>query len=323
MPPCAIEGTVATGKRPVSSGGKYQEPATVMRETVIKSVGLDLRRLIMSGIGRRVDIVVTDCVYWILRRFDPNLTMGRFYARLGMWVIRLGFTHNTLGSSVAVQADAGSDRKVVVPTMSSDSGKPRFEQLLDLGLRPDDVVVDYGCGTLRVGRYLIDFLSPGAYWGFDLNDDLLDLARSMLGADRLGEKRPNILPIADQNLAACVAAHPRFVMSIAVLMHVPPCDLDDFCRNVTMLGGTGTIYYLTFSAASVTTRTAGTTWSYGRDEVVAAFQRHLPEHEITTRLLVVKARFKGETLHSAVLIATPQQARPRPLAVASDSREIA
>ena len=117
-----------------------------MRNTVIKSASLDFRRLIMSNLGRRIDIVLTDCVYWILRRFDPSLNMGRFYARLGIWVIRLGFAHNTLGSNVSVQADDGASHKVVVPTMISASGKPRFEQLLDLGLKPDDVVVDYGCG---------------------------------------------------------------------------------------------------------------------------------------------------------------------------------
>ena len=277
----------------------------------------------MSNLGRRIDIVLTDCVYWILRRFDPNLTMGRFYARLGIWVIRLGFAHNTLGPNVSVQADEGTSHKVVVPTMNSASGKPRFEQLLDLGLKPDDVVVDYGCGTLRVGRYLIDFLEPGAYWGFDLNDDLLDIARTMLGTDRLRDKRPNILRISDRHLAECAAARPRFVMSIAVLMHVPPRDLDDYCRKMTALGGPRTIYYLSFSVASVTTRTAGTTWSYARDEVVAAFQRHLPEHEITTQLLIVKGHFKGETLHSAVLTASPRQALPQAQMAHSDDREIA
>jgi len=290
---------------------------------VIKSAKLDFRRLIMSNLGRRVDIMFTDCVYWILHRFDPELTMGRFYAWLATWVIRLGFAHYTLGPNVPAPAVAGAGRRVVVPTMDSDSGKNRFKELLDLGLKPDDVVVDYGCGTLRIGRYLIDFLEAGGYWGFDLNDELLDIGRTMVGSERLGDKRPNILRINDRNLAACAAAHPRFVMSIAVLMHVPPRDLEDYCRKMTTLGGPHTIYYLSFSAASVTTRTAGTTWSYAREEVVAAFQRHMPAHQITTRLLAVRGHFKGETLRSAVLIASPCQALPQALLAQNENREIA
>ena len=269
---------------------------------------LNLRRLAMSGLGRRADMIFTDSLIWFMRRFDPGLTMGRFYAKLGMWIVRAGFAHYTLGPRIVVKNGARVDDLIVVSATNSASGRFRFDDLLALGLKPEDIVVDYGCGTLRVGRYLIDYLTPGAYWGLDINDDILRLGRTMLGADRLREKQPNIMRITDQSLAACAAAEPQFVMSIAVLMHVPPCDLEDYCRSITTVGGTDTTYYVSFSAASKTTRTAGTTWSYGREHVVEVFQRHLPEHEITTRLVLARGRFNGRTIHSAVLVAAPPRA---------------
>jgi hypothetical protein len=53
----------------------------------------------------------------------------------------------------------------------------KFNQLIALGISPTDTLVDYGCGTLRVGRSFIEFLEPDRYIGMDIDDRILDAGR--------------------------------------------------------------------------------------------------------------------------------------------------
>lgn len=55
-------------------------------------------------------------------------------------------------------------------------GSLGFEFLVDNGLTPDDVVVDLGCGALRIGRHLISYLDDGNYLGIDHNEWLIKAA---------------------------------------------------------------------------------------------------------------------------------------------------
>ena len=268
-----------------------------------------LRSMCNSGLGRRASILLHDSLYWILRRADPNLTTGGFYARINMWLIRAGLPHKTLGPRLNERFEGRDDKWIVLPAGKSTLGCRPLQQLLELGLRPEDTVVDFGCGTLRVGRHLINYLAPGAYWGLDVNDDLLRLARNMLEVGQLKGKRPNIARITPENLMACAAARPRFVIAIAVAIHVPPDELDRFCRQVCGLGNRETVFYLTFSATTRSARTSGTCWSYAPEDFSAAFQRSLPDHEVATQLGRAKGRFNGASIHSATLLATPRRAR--------------
>ncbi len=47
------------------------------------------------------------------------------------------------------------------------TGAKRFALLLEHGLREHHRVLDVGCGSLRVGRLLIPFLTPGGYCGVE------------------------------------------------------------------------------------------------------------------------------------------------------------
>lgn len=47
------------------------------------------------------------------------------------------------------------------------SGVRPFRALYDLGLKEDHDVLDFGCGALRVGRFLMMYLDAGHYWGIE------------------------------------------------------------------------------------------------------------------------------------------------------------
>jgi hypothetical protein len=72
------------------------------------------------------------------------------------------------------------------------TGRGQLEILLSRGLLPHHRVLDVGCGALRGGWWLINFLRPGRYHGIEPNTTMLDGGKEvMLGPDLIEEKRPS------------------------------------------------------------------------------------------------------------------------------------
>jgi hypothetical protein len=71
------------------------------------------------------------------------------------------------------------------------AGRCQLEILLKEGLAPDDFVLNVGCGVLRGGWWLINFLRPGRYFGIEPNKEMLTAGTEvMLDPELLAEKRP-------------------------------------------------------------------------------------------------------------------------------------
>lgn len=80
--------------------------------------------------------------------------------------------------------DASSKRDLYVPhrnyvahNANFDTGITVFQVLLSVGLKSTSRVCDVGCGSLRVGRYLITHLERGLYYCIEPNTWLVDAAR--------------------------------------------------------------------------------------------------------------------------------------------------
>lgn len=65
--------------------------------------------------------------------------------------------------------------------------------LKEKGLAPDHTVLDFGCGTLRGGIPIIDYLQEGKYYGIDIRERVLLEARKELKEERLEHKNPNLV----------------------------------------------------------------------------------------------------------------------------------
>lgn len=73
-------------------------------------------------------------------------------------------------------------------------GRDHFDSLLKEGLKQDDYVLDLGCGSLRVGVWLIHFLNDGRYCGIDSHFHSLDCgARYEVPLHGLAGKQPRLL----------------------------------------------------------------------------------------------------------------------------------
>jgi len=70
-------------------------------------------------------------------------------------------------------------------------GSEHFDFLIAAGLRPHSHLVDIGCGVLRVGYWLINYLDPGAYFGIEPHQGRLAIGKeTIVGPDALALKRP-------------------------------------------------------------------------------------------------------------------------------------
>jgi SAM-dependent methyltransferase len=73
-------------------------------------------------------------------------------------------------------------------------GKCVFEYLLDAGLRPDHRLLDFGCGSLRVGIWVIPYLDSERYFGIESHLMSLEAATTYeIPFHGLEPKRPRLL----------------------------------------------------------------------------------------------------------------------------------
>lgn len=69
----------------------------------------------------------------------------------------------------------------------------QFQFLLDQGMQKTDILMDIGCGTLRGGIPMIDYLNKGNYYGMDVRDHVLEEGRKEIRAAKLEDKHPNLI----------------------------------------------------------------------------------------------------------------------------------
>lgn len=69
-------------------------------------------------------------------------------------------------------------------------GRMQIDFLRDQGLQPHHVMMDIGCGALRLGSLAVDYLDPSHYYGVDISEDLLDAGYNKELTDRQRERLP-------------------------------------------------------------------------------------------------------------------------------------
>ncbi len=105
-------------------------------------------------------------------------------------------------------------------------GKDQWDQrggfqllfLKSMGLLPSSHFLDIGCGPLRAGVHLIDYLDAGNYIGFDYNTDFITAARSVVESKGLMHKRPQLAWIPDFDCGG-MDWKADFALAFSVLNH--------------------------------------------------------------------------------------------------------
>ena len=106
-----------------------------------------------------------------------------------------------------------------------------FNLLTTLGLRQHHTVLDFGCGSLRVGRLLIPYLNAGCYSGLEPNKWLVDEGlRRETGEDQIRIKAPRLLTASSPDALPARALF-DFVVAQSVFSHAGRISLPSGCTG--------------------------------------------------------------------------------------------
>lgn len=206
-----------------------------------------------------------DAAFRAFQRENPGATFGHYYAARVADKLAARKAHPTIGGRIKSSKDGDE-------VDFRKAGARRFRNFRDaVGLKPHHRVIDYGCGSLRVGLHLMDFLEPGHYFGLDVTTQFIDVGKDLIGADEVAARKPRLAAIAPESLADAAAFQADFVFCNAVAMHVHPDEQDAFYGNLEKLAGKpGAVLYLNARISDTPEQYSHQCWSWPRAHFIAS-----------------------------------------------------
>jgi hypothetical protein len=218
---------------------------------LLRAIGVGEGRGMEKHSPQRLDQENAKFEEW--RKQNPNKKFTDYFAEGVKPMIARGKKHASLGGNLIEGAHG-------------EVGQGFLRLLIARGLKPEDVCVDYGCGTLRLGVHVMKYLQPGAYWGMDIAEFLLDEGRALVGDELLSEKRPNLRVISPEAVAEAASCKPSMVFSAKVLLHVHPDELGEYLQNImAMIDTHGQAIILSKWNDGATLQYGAKGWAHGLD----------------------------------------------------------
>jgi SAM-dependent methyltransferase len=129
-------------------------------------------------------------------------------------------------------------------------GQLQFDYLFRHGLRPDDRMLEIGCGNLRAGRLFIGYLEPGNYYGIDISPDILLAAQRTLAEFGLQAKLPHLALVSDLKFEFLPSCAFTVVHAHSVFSHSPIEVIDECLAHVGRIMAPDAIFDFTFDATA-------------------------------------------------------------------------
>ncbi|MET9431153.1 MULTISPECIES: class I SAM-dependent methyltransferase [unclassified Streptomyces] len=131
-------------------------------------------------------------------------------------------------------------------------GQMQFDYLVSHGLRPDDRMLEIGCGNLRAGWRFIQHLNPGHYYGVDISPDILIEAKKTLVQYGLQHKLPYLTPVDDLRLDFLPDGAFTVVHAHSVFSHSPLHVIDECLAHVGRIIAPGGFFDFTYDRTETT-----------------------------------------------------------------------
>lgn len=208
---------------------------------------------------RRIAIFISSRRHARWQRANPGASFGEYYAAAHMRKLGRGWPHATLGQ-LGWNA-AGLPTAWHMASFAA-RGSGDWAHIQAMGVKSTDHVVDYGCGSLRVGQHAIRFLASDGYWGLDVTDDFFEPAIQMLDPALVAKKLPMMGVINAANLADVRKWKPDVIFSNAVIQHVPPVELRSYFQSLISLIAPGAMALVIFVIGNDGERYQGMNWRY-------------------------------------------------------------
>jgi SAM-dependent methyltransferase len=156
-----------------------------------------------------------------------------------------------------------------------ENGQMQFDYLRRHGLQPEHRVLEIGCGNLRAGWLIIDFIEAGHFYGFDISQHVLFAAQDTVVRQGLGDKLPYLTLVKDMRMEFLPSEHFDIVHAHSVFSHCPLPVIEECFANVGRIMKPNAFFDFTFN------RTQGKEFErlredfyYRTDTLIAAAERH-------------------------------------------------
>lgn len=138
------------------------------------------------------------------------------------------------------------DPKGAVGGLWEEMGNLQLDYLVSNGLKPEHVLLDLGCGSLRAGLKFIEFLQPGHYWGIDVSLNILEAGKKFLVEEGLEFKKPHLIQNHDLKFGELSALKFDFILAQSVFTHMPEEDIDECFQNLHKILKLSGVFFATF-----------------------------------------------------------------------------
>lgn len=105
-------------------------------------------------------------------------------------------------------------------------GRLQFDYLVQRGLRASDVLLDVGCGSLRAGRFFIEYLEPEHYLGLDAEADLIQAGLEHELPAAIGQAKKPRFVVSDRFAFDQFERQPTVGLAQSLFTHLTP----ELCR---------------------------------------------------------------------------------------------
>ena len=193
--------------------------------------------------------IKSKLIYYLWRIKNPKEPFSKFYISVVKKKIKSA-PHPTIGLNIKEK-----DR-------FETTAKIEKSFLINQGLLPTHKFVDYGCGSLRLGKEIIPYLNKGNYIGLDMTNHFYDLGKELIKKNVLKQKRPVFRTINEKSITQIKNEGIDFLMSNAVLYHVPPSELKQYFSKIIYLLKPEGIAFIDFTNGKNVKKRSMMTWIY-------------------------------------------------------------
>lgn len=125
----------------------------------------------------------------------------------------------------------------------------QFKFLRDQGLKPNHTLMDIGCGTLRGGIPLIEYLETGNYYGMDVRDEVLEEGSKEISLFKLEHKKANLISF-NQFSEVTLDVTFNIMFAFSVLIHLEDKIAEECFKFVSKFLAVGGVFYANVNIAN-------------------------------------------------------------------------
>jgi len=165
--------------------------------------------------------------YQRFKRKNPGVSFARYLTERHFRNLSKGGGLNSSGALAMALHE---------PSAFWESGREHASRLFEtMALEPYHRVIEYGCGSLRIGGHFVRYLNRGCFMGLDVISGFYEMGQTMLGPELLRQKAPQLAIIEKAALANAEAFKADRVYSNLVCVHVHPDETQYYFENLARL----------------------------------------------------------------------------------------